>query len=114
MVYCTLQVERLHKWAEAVNHPELGVEYLAYPHRHVFHIKAGVCVKGDDREIEFISMKHELVERIEDEWGTYVGSCEMMADEIIKFLKDMYPNRCYFVEVSEDGENGVIVRDGYE
>jgi len=51
MVYCTLQVERLHKWADAKSYPELDVEYLAYPHRHMFHIKAGVCVKSDDREV---------------------------------------------------------------
>ncbi len=107
-VYCTAQVERLHKWDKAGEFEE--VSYLANLHRHVFHVRAWVEVFDDDREIEFIMLKHR-VEKLIDGWGSVVGSCEMMAREILEYLKVMYKDkpRKFKVEVSEDGENGAMV-----
>jgi hypothetical protein len=106
-VYCTAQVERLHKWDGAVDKEE--VKYLMYLHRHVFHVKAWVEVFDDDREVEFIMLKHR-VEKLVDGWDEVVGSCEMMARNILTHLQTAYGDkRHYKVEVSEDGENGAMV-----
>lgn len=107
-VYCTLQVEGLHYW------PGCDIDevhYLNNLHRHVFHIKAFKLVGHDDRDIEFIALKHKLLSYFYD--GYFDSkyklfnfenmSCEMIAKELIaKFNL----SRC---EVSEDGENGAIV-----
>ena len=36
-------------------------------------------------------------------------SCEMIADELAKYIKDHYPGRFMKIEVSEDGENGCTI-----
>ncbi len=107
-VYCTLQIEGQHCWPEC---PFEEVKYLRDPHRHLFHIKAIKKVTHDDRDIEFIMLKHKIenyfYEYYFDESLSMFDfknmSCEMIAKELItKF--DLL--RC---EVSEDGENGAIV-----
>jgi hypothetical protein len=105
-VYCTLQREKLHKWRDAKKYTE--VSYLLHLHRHVFHFKVAVEVHSDDREIEFIMLKHRI-EKLVDGWGDTVGSCEMMCDDILAFLEKTYPGRKYRVSVAEDGENGAEV-----
>lgn len=105
-VYCTFQREKLHKWKGAKKLPE--VSYLANLHRHQFQFKVSVQVYTDDREIEFIMLKHK-VERLVDSWGTTVGSCEMMAEDIVAFLEKAYGGKKFRVQVSEDGENGAEV-----
>ena len=108
-VYCTLQVEGTHNWPDC---PFDKVDYLRVPHRHVFHIKAYAEVYHDDRDVEFIMLKHEIkdyfvsrgyfkVEKSLCEFGA--RSCEMIARELIERF-DL--SRC---EVSEDNENGAIV-----
>ena len=107
-VFCTLQLEGLHHWPKC--HID-EVKYLRHLHRHVFHIKAHKLVTHDDRDVEFIELKHKIKYYIEQEYWDeklrllHFGaqSCEMIAKELItKFNL----SRC---EVSEDGENGAIV-----
>lgn len=107
-VYCTLQVEGIHNWPGC---PFEEVSYLRNPHRHVFHIKAHAPVHHDDRDVEFILLKHHITEYLnttywsDDVWCLYFGarSCEMIARELI----DQFGlSRC---EVNEDGENGAIL-----
>ena len=107
-VYCTLQVEGTHNWPGC---PFDEVDYLRVPHRHVFHIKAYKEVFHDDRDVEFIMLKHQLQRYFNDlywqpgpnlcEFGAM--SCEMIARNLIERF-DL--SRC---EVSEDNENGAIV-----
>ena len=107
-VYCTFEVEGLHHWPGC---PLTEVYYLKDLHRHVFHFKAYKQVRHDDRDIEFIVMKHKLLDYLRNlyfnsatnlhEFGAQ--SCEMLAKELISKF-DL--SRC---EVSEDGENGAIV-----
>lgn len=115
-VFCTLQVEGTHNWPSC---PFDEVSYLRVPHRHVFHIKAHKLVNHDDRDVEFIMLKHQIqkhfVERYWAGWTPREGfngtalhefgamSCEMIARELIDQF-DLC--RC---EVSEDGENGAIL-----
>ena len=101
-VYVTLQKEFIHQYKDA---PE-EVSYLRYPHRHIAHIKASIQVEHNDREIEFIMMKHYLEEKI-NLLGITTSSCEQIAEYVIIYLQERYGRgRDIKVEVSEDGENG--------
>ena len=107
-VFCTLQIEGIHNWPDC---PFDEVAYLRDPHRHVFHIKAYKAVNHDDRDTEFIMMKHEIQLYFRHNYyKTHLKcclfgamSCEMIARELI----DAFGlTRC---EVSEDNENGAIL-----
>lgn len=106
-VYCTMQIDGTHSWPGC---PFDEVAYLRDPHRHMFHIKAYKPVMHDDRDTEFIILKHHLLDYLRvqyyvDDLRTHVFgsmSCEMIAQE----LADTFDlSRC---EVNEDGENGCV------
>lgn len=102
-VYCTVLFEALHNWPEC---PFEEVAYLRDPHRHIFHIKAYKQVNHDDRDVEFIMLKHDISFYLRSTYpGKNIGakSCEMLAQELIL---EFGLSRC---EVSEDNENGAIV-----
>lgn len=107
-VYCTLQLPGIHNWPGC---PFDEVAYLRDPHRHMFHIKAFKDVYHDDRDVEFIMLKNEITQYLDDQYWDeetrclYFGamSCEMIAKELISVF-DL--SSC---EVSEDGENGAIL-----
>jgi hypothetical protein len=106
-IYVTFQKEGIHCWPDAKDMP--GVEFLANPHRHMFKFRVEIQVFHDDREIEFILFKRELEKRYDE--GTLqldYKSCEMIADDLAKYIGDHYPGRYMRIEVSEDGENGAI------
>lgn len=104
-VYVTFQKEFIHCYPEA---PE-EVRYLRYPHRHMAHIKVEVEVFEDDREIEFIMLKHKLEREISlDKITSY--SCEAVATNIFTFMQHEYSmSRDMRITVSEDGENGSVL-----
>ena len=95
-IFITFQREGIHCWPDAIQHQ--GVEFLAHPHRHMFHFKVELEVKHNDREVEFILLKRELS-----------GLCEMLAEELVGYVVNHYPCRRLAVEVSEDGENGARI-----
>lgn len=102
-VYCTLQFEALHNWP---NCDILEVDFLKYPHRHMFHIKAYRTVSHDDRDTEFIVLKREIISYLEEKYSDRNfghQSCEMIARELINEFK---LSAC---EVSEDNENGCFL-----
>ena len=104
-IFVTWQKEGIHQYPNA----PAGVEFLAYPHRHMFHFKVEIDVFHDDREIEFILLKREL-EGLYDEGTLELDhkSCEMMSDDLSEYIYKKYPNRTFTITVSEDGENGAI------
>ena len=106
-IFVTYQREGIHKYPAAENME--GIEFLAYPHRHMFHFKITLEVFHDDREVEFILFKREL-ERQYDQGTLQLDykSCEMMSDDIATYIMAHYPGRDLIVEVSEDGENGAV------
>ena len=55
-IFVTFQKEGIHKYPDA----PAGVEFLKYPHRHMFHFRVEIEVFHDDRDIEFILFKREL------------------------------------------------------
>ncbi|MFY0658099.1 MAG: hypothetical protein JXR12_15280 [Neptunomonas phycophila] len=106
-VYCTLQFEAVHNWPGC---PIEEVAYLRDPHRHTFHIKAHANVSHNDRDVEFIELKHKIVNYLREKYPSDVGcpdigatSCEMLAQELIE---EFDLSRC---EVNEDNENGAVL-----
>ena len=102
-VYCTVLFEGIHCWPDCPLEP---VKYLRDPHRHIFHIKAHKVVNHDDRDTEFITLKHQIEDYL---WEVYPNgqlgsmSCEMLGRELMDEF-DLIQ-----IEVSEDGENGAIL-----
>jgi hypothetical protein len=107
-VFCSLNVEGIHAWYTC---PIDEVDFLKVDHRHIFGIKAYKEVFHDDRDVEFIWLKHEIQDYLRENYYNkekrlhYFGpkSCEMLAKELINQF-DL--SRC---EVNEDNENGAIV-----
>ena len=80
----------------------------------MFHYKVQVEVHDTDREIEFISLKRQLVMWLHDIFGNPLckfgsKSCEQLAKDVLFQIKSMYGDRIYILSVSEDGENGAEV-----
>lgn len=107
-IWVTFQKEGIHKYPAAATDPNLSeVSFLAHPHRHMFHFRVELEVFHDDRDVEFILLKRELE-------GLYTSgtlqlnnmSCEMIARELLQYIKTYYPGRDSTIQVSEDNENG--------
>ena len=106
-VYCKVQIEGIHNWPGC---PFEEVAYLRDPHRHVFHIEAHKKVTHDDRDTEFIMLKHQIRDHFNQYYDSTLRaclfgakSCEMIARELItKFGL----SSC---SVDEDGENGATL-----
>jgi hypothetical protein len=107
----TFQREGIHKYPAALEDPRLSsVSFLGYPHRHIFHFRVRVSVVHNDRDIEFIMFKRELEALYNDSLFLLdFKSCEMIAEDLIKYISNAYPNRYIEVGVSEDGENGAVL-----
>ena len=100
------QVEGFHYWPNGKNSSE---QYLGYLHRHEFYFTVGLEVEHHDREVEFISLRRELLAHSQDLLSApLTKSCEDLDIDIIDYLTAKYPNRACFVWVEEDGENGAL------
>lgn len=108
-VFITFQLEGIHNWPAAKDiFPDVG--FLSDKHRHMFHFRLEKQVHHDDRDIEFIRFKRNVIDYLTVKYGFPTClfnsmSCEMIAKELLEQFE------CELVEVSEDGENGAkIVR----
>jgi len=107
-IWVTFQREGIHMYPAALIDPKLvSVNFLGYPHRHIFHFRVELEIFHNDRDVEFIMFKREL-EKLFDEGTLQLNhkSCEMIANDLSEYIKAHYPKRIYIIEVSEDGENG--------
>lgn len=96
-VFCTLEFEAYHWWADAPDQ----VAFLRNKHRHVFHVRAEKGVQHYNRDVEFIGLKRKLQQALDAKSENW--SCEQWAAWLMKeFTLDR-------VEVSEDGENGAVI-----
>jgi flagellar biosynthesis component FlhA len=100
-VWITTSFEGWHHWENAPD----TVPYLRDNHRHIFHVKLWKEVQEQDREIEFITFKHNVESYIEQKYEghSFHYSCEMIATDLLNHFQ------ASIVEVSEDGENGARV-----
>ena len=94
--------EATHYWPDA----PLAQDYLRNKHRHEFYITCKIEVTHDNREIEFISFKNEIMRHLlytypDHNFGT--RSCEQIAREL---LEQFNLAEC---QVFEDNENGACI-----
>lgn len=117
MVWVKFAREGIHKYPAALDDPALAtgdeydVSFLGYLHRHIFHFQVWISVTHNDRDIEFIQFKRWL-EKLYDEKTLQLNyrSCEMIAEDLHERITSRYPGREVWIEVSEDGENGAIMK----
>ena len=92
------------------HYPDAPMEraYLAYLHRHLFHVEASIEVLHDDREIEF----HDFLDFCRAAFPTGrlgAQSCEMLARDLANKITLQWSDRRVIVSVFEDGEVGARV-----
>ena len=118
-IWVTFQKEGIHKYPAAATDPNLAtgdqydVSFLANPHRHIFHFRVWLGVTHNDRDVEFIQFKRWLEKLYSSTQGVLsldYKSCEMMADDLYVQIAAKYPGRAVWIEVSEDGENGALIK----
>lgn len=105
-----LAVDGMHNFPSAEElYPE--VDFLQHRHRHMFHFTVSKKVNHDNRDIEFIMFKRDILNYLHSQYSdNYLRtlefgpmSCEMIAKEILEHFD------CEWVEVFEDNENGARV-----
>jgi|TARA_R110000764_G_scaffold1012_2_gene3796 hypothetical protein len=101
-IIVNLQHEAVHQWTDCKLE---GVEFLAFPHRHIFHICCKKEVTHDDRDIEIILLKRKVNSFLDEMYPKTFGdmSCEMIAKELLNVFELNY------CSVLEDNENGAEV-----
>ena len=116
-IWVTFQKEGIHCYPAAASDPALAtgdeydVSFLASPHRHIFHFQVWIDVVHNDRDIEFIQFKRWLENLYRDDTLQLDHkSCEMISDDLYLQIAQKYPDRSVWIEVSEDGENGALVK----
>jgi len=107
MIYIKTQFEGFHNYPEAPDE----VYFLRNVHRHIFHVKVWIEVKHNNRDVEFFLFK-AFVEKLIEKTFLDNKSCEMIADELSVCIKNKYPGRDLWIDVSEDGENGCFCKYG--
>lgn len=116
-IWVTFRKEGIHCYPAAATDPALAtgddmdVSFLGTPHRHIFHFRVWIDVVHNDRDIEFIQFKRWLEKLYAT--GTLAldfKSCEMMSDDLYMQIAQKYPDRAVWIEVSEDGENGALIK----
>ena len=112
-IWVTWQREGIHKYPAALTDPNLAdVQFLGYPHRHIFHFRVWIDVFHNDRDLEFIQFKRwceSLYSSDNSVLSLDHKSCEMIADDLYIQIAQRYPGRVVHIEVSEDGENGCLI-----
>lgn len=111
MIWITFQKEGIHCYPSAGTEPNLkDVDFLAHPHRHIFHFNVAIEVFHNDRDIEFIQFKRWL-ENLYSQGTLELNfkSCEMISDDLYIQIANRYPERDVHITVSEDGENGATI-----
>jgi hypothetical protein len=118
-IWVTFRKEGMHRYPAAATDPALAtgdeydVSFLANLHRHIFHFRVWLDVFHNDRDVEFIQFKRWLERLYDSSQGCLsldYKSCEMMADDLYIQVAGRYPGRAVWIEVSEDGENGCLIK----
>lgn len=99
-IVITFQFPAIHCWPDC---NISGKEYLRDPHRHLFYTTIKFLISHNNRDIEFLDKKEEILSFVEK---TYTNknllqkSCEQIAEELLNYFDAEY------VRVMEDNENG--------
>jgi len=118
-IWITFAKEGIHCYPAAATDPQLAtgdeydVSFLASPHRHMFHFRVSIDVFHNDRDIEFIQFKRWIISLYNGDNSILAldfKSCEMISDDLYLQIAARYPRRSVWIEVSEDGENGALIK----
>jgi hypothetical protein len=116
-IWVTFRREGIHRYPAAATDPmlctagEYDVSFLANAHRHVFWFKVWIDVWHSNRDLEFIQFKRWLESLYsKDILQLDFKSVEMLADDLYLQIAERYPDRSVWIEISEDGENGCLVK----
>ena len=110
-IWVTFRKEGIHKYPAALTEPGLAdVSFLGYPHRHIFHFRVWMDVFHNDRDVEFIQFKRWMEHLYEGHLQLDYKSCEMICDDLYLQIAQKYPDREVWIDVSEDGENGAVIK----
>lgn len=116
-IWVTFRKEGIHKYPAAATDPNLctageyDVSFLASPHRHIFWFRIWIDVWHSNRDLEFIQFKRWLESLYsKDILQLDFKSVEMLADDLYIQIAERYPDRAVWIEISEDGENGCLVK----
>lgn len=85
------------------------VEFLKYPHRHMFEIRCQFKVTDSNREIEIFLKQGEVFMKISKHFGRPADFGAMSCEMIGEWIMDKFEN-CVEVEVLEDGYGGAIIQ----
>jgi len=106
-IWVTFKLEGIHCYPDAATNTALAdVQFLSYPHRHMFGFKVSIEVQHANRDIEFIQFKRWLLSLYSTMLVLNGKSCETIAEELISKIQTKYPRRSISVSVNEDEENG--------
>ena len=103
LVLIDFDIEGFHNYPESPKE----VEFLKYPHRHLFQIKMGFEVTDSNREIEIFIMTDVVKEYINSKYGTPAQFQNMSCEHIAEDLLNKFNSK--FVEVLEDSKGGARV-----
>lgn len=100
--------EGVHQWRDCEIEE---VKYLMNLHRHNFYIKVKKEVSHDDRDIEIIKFKKQIINYLHKRfWNMEMQLLDfqlLSCEQIAKIIYNKF--ECSLVEVLEDNENGAIV-----
>lgn len=101
-IIISFNLEGIHSWS---NCPLPDVEFLKYPHRHLFFFNCKKKVYHDNRDIEVLLFRKKIKNYLEKKYrGNFGGlSCEMIARELLNKFNLTY------CSVLEDNENGAEI-----
>jgi hypothetical protein len=106
LVSASFEIPGLHCWPDAPN----DKFYLRNFHRHMFYITLVKRVLGDNREIEFISLKEDGLSWFTSTFHWSKGCYDLgerSCEQIGLLLMDFFDLDC--CKVFEDNENGSIL-----
>jgi len=104
------EIPAIHNWT---NCHLIDVDFLKYPHRHIFFIRMGFNVIDKDRQIEIFIQQQEIENYL---YSTYkkIGkmnildftgkSCEMIASDLLDHFEI-----ASWCEVKEDDKGGALL-----
>lgn len=105
----------MHNWPK----PNIErVDFLKYPHTHVFKFRVKIEVDHTDRDVEFFDVKEKIMSNLIKsyekakltncvDFGS--SSCEKLATEILDFVQNTLKINGVEAEVFEDGNDSAVV-----
>lgn len=99
-------------------HNETDPSFLSNTHRHVFHFRVWIDVRGSDIEPirfkQWIKSLYQPSGSVQHNDLSFLNlnnkSCEELADDLYLQIADKYLDRAVWIEVAEDGENGCLIK----